>query len=145
MMSVKTTTYEYHHMGIPTDVPREGERYSSTFKMYTSGGADNEFRVQYHRFEADSPLHPLLKTLPHVAFKVDNLEATIKGKEVVLGPYEPIPGFKVAAIIECGSPIELIETTLSEEQIWHGDHSNTVIYPEVKTKMEVDRPNKQRR
>lgn len=131
-MNIKTTTYEYHHMGIPTNIPRENERYNSTFKMYTSGGKNSEFRIQYHRFEPDSPLHPLLKTVPHVAFKVNSIEAAIKGKEVVLGPYEPFPGFKVAVIIECGVPIEFIETTLSEEKIWYGDHSNTVIYPEQK-------------
>ncbi|KTD23775.1 Uncharacterised protein [Legionella lansingensis] len=129
-MKVRTTTYEYHHMGIPTDIVREGERYSSTFKMYTSGGKDSEYRIQYHRFEADSPLHPLIKTMPHVAFKVNNLEEAIKGKEVILGPYEPFSGFKVAMIAEGGTPIEFIETTLSEDEIWYGDHKNSVIYPE---------------
>lgn len=118
-------------MGVPTDVPQENERYSATFKMYTSGGGNSEFRIQYHRFESDSPLHPLLKTVPHVAFKVESIEAAIKDKEVVLGPYEPIPGYKVAAIVECGVPIEFIETTLTEEQIWYGDHSDTLIYPTI--------------
>lgn len=132
-MTVKTIRYEYHHMGIPTNTVHENERYSSTFKMYTSGGENTEFRIQYHRFDADSPLHPLLKSTPHVAFKVSNLEAAIQGKEVILGPYAPFPGFKVAAIVECGAPIELIETTLSEEEIWYGDHSNSVIYPEPLT------------
>ncbi len=28
--------YEYHHIGVPTDKPRKVERYSSTFKMYTT-------------------------------------------------------------------------------------------------------------
>ena len=130
-MHVQTITYEYHHMGIPTDIPRAGEKYSSTFKMYTSGGENSEFRIQYHRFAEDSPLHPLLKTMPHVAFKVSDLLMAIKGKEVILGPYEPFPGFKVAAIIESGAPIELIETTLSEEDIWYSEHQNSVIYPEA--------------
>lgn len=129
-MNVKTVKYEYHHMGIPTNIPRTGEKYSSTFKMYTSGGEDNEFRVQYHRFEADSPLHPLITTKPHVAFKVSNLDEAIKGKELLLAPYEPFPGFKVAIIAESGVPIELIETSLSEEEIWYSDHNNSVIYPD---------------
>lgn len=129
-MTVRTTTYEYHHMGIPTEQIREGEKYSSTFKMYTSGGQDSEYRIQYHRFEADSPLHPLIKTMSHVAFKVGSIEAAIKNKEVILGPYEPFPGFKVAIIAEDGAPIEFIETDLSEEEIWYGSHKNSVIYPE---------------
>lgn len=130
-MSIKTVTYEYHHMGIPTDSPREGEKYSSTFKMYTSGGENSEFRIQYHRFEPGSSLHPLIQSKPHVAFKVNDLHEAIKGKEVILTPYEPFPGFKVAMIAECGAPIELIETSLSEAEIWYSDHKNTVIYPEA--------------
>ncbi|CEK09747.1 VOC family protein [Legionella hackeliae] len=129
-MTVKTTRYEYHHMGIPTQIKQENERYSSTFKMYTSGGENSEYRIQYHRFEEESPLHPLIKTMPHVAFKVDSLEQAIDGKEVILGPYEPFSGYKVAIIAECGTPIEFIETTLAEEEIWQGEHKNSVIYPE---------------
>ncbi|MDX1836390.1 hypothetical protein DIZ81_01830 [Legionella taurinensis] len=125
---VKTTTHEYHHMGIPTTLPRPGERYSERFKMYTSGGEDSEYRIQYHRFEPGCPLHPLIQTKPHVAFKVPDLNEAIKGRCVILEPYEPIPGFKVAMIDECGAPIEFIETTLSEEQIWYGDHSQAFIY-----------------
>ncbi len=132
-MTIKTVDYEYHHMGIPTQEVREGEKYSSTFKMYTSGGQDTEFRIQYHRFEEGSSLHPLIQKVPHIAFKVSNLEEAIKNKEVVLGPYEPIAGFKVAMIIEKGVPIEFIETTLSEEEIWLGEHKNSVIYPEEAT------------
>ncbi|WP_133131128.1 VOC family protein [Legionella yabuuchiae] len=132
-MTVKTINYRFHHIGIPTTVKREGERYSSTFKMYTSGGEDSPYRIQYHRFEEDSPLHPLLKTMSHVAFQVDDLEAAIEGKEIVLGPYEPFSGFKVAAIIDSGAPIELIETTLSEEEIWCKSHNNSVIYPDEKS------------
>jgi hypothetical protein len=131
-MTTKTVTYEYHHMGIPTHEIRPNERYSSTFKMYTSGGENSEFRVQYHRFEADSPLHPLLKTKPHVAFKVDDMDAAIKGRNVVLGPYFPFEGFRVAVVIdeESNAPIELIETLLSEEEIWSGPKTGSVIYPE---------------
>lgn len=130
-MNTKTTHYQFHHMGIPTDQIREGEKYSSTFKMYTSGGANSEFRVQYHRFEKDSPLHSLIKTLPHIAFKVDNIDAAIAGKTVILAPYYPFADFRVAMIVDetSGIPIEFIETTLSEEEIWQSSHENSVIYP----------------
>ncbi|MGQ3889264.1 VOC family protein [Legionella sp. CNM-1927-20] len=128
-MKVRTVTYAFHHIGVPTTNIQPDERYSSTFKMYTSGGKTNEFRIQYHRFEEDSPLHSLIKSKPHIAFKVDDLKKAISNKEVILGPYEPFPGFKVAVINECGIPIELIETTLSEEEIWEEDHKDSVIYP----------------
>jgi hypothetical protein len=55
--------YRYHHMGIPVMEERPGEHYSSTFKMYTSGGEDpGGFRVQFHRFDPGSSLHPLIQS-----------------------------------------------------------------------------------
>lgn len=63
-------------------------------------------------------MHPLLKTLPHVAFKVNDLNAAIEGEKVLLGPYEPIDDFFVAVINDGGVPVELIQTTLTDEEIW---------------------------
>lgn len=77
--------YEYHHIGIPTVIPQKGERYSPTFKMYTTDD-HNEFRIQWHRFEEGCPLHPLLQTQPHVAFKVDSIDREIAGKKLCLSP-----------------------------------------------------------
>lgn len=109
--------FEYHHMGIPVTTEQPGERYSPLMKMYTSGG-DKPFRIQKHRFEEDSPLHPLIQNNVHVAFKVACIEDAIEGYRVLLAPYFPIPGFKVAIIEHQGAIIELIETHLSEEEIW---------------------------
>lgn len=126
----KSVTYTYHHMGIPSNEKRAGERYSPTYKMHTTDG-NNPFRIQWHRFEPDSPLHPLIKEKPHVAFKVDDLDVAIKGETVILDPYYPFENFRVAIIEVDNVPIELIETTLSEEEIWATDNkSGSKLYPE---------------
>lgn len=78
--------YEFHHMGIPTDEVRPDEIFSAAAGMYTSDNP-GRFRIQWHRFTPDSPLHPLLREKPHVAFKVDDLQAAIEGEELLLGPY----------------------------------------------------------
>jgi hypothetical protein len=109
--------YEYHHMGIPTTEKRPGEQYNEQFKYWSSGYVNSEFRVQWHRFEPDCPLHPLIKTVPHVAFKVDDLEEAIRGKKLLLEPYYPLEGFRVAIIEDGGAPIEFIETDLTEDEI----------------------------
>ncbi|CUH96769.1 hypothetical protein P22_2880 [Propionispora sp. 2/2-37] len=124
--------YYYHHTGIPTTKPREGERYSPTFKMYTTGG-HNDFRIQWHRFEEGCPLHPLIQSMPHVAFKVDNLDEAIAGKVILMEPYYPFDGYRVATIEIEGAPVELIETSLSEKEIWCDSlHQNSVLYPKNK-------------
>lgn len=49
-------------MGIPTNIPQKDEKYSSKFKMYNTDG-NNEFRIQWHRYEEGCPLHPLIQTV----------------------------------------------------------------------------------
>lgn len=109
--------YEFHHMGIPTPVKKGEEKFSATAGIYTSDNP-GKFRIQWHRFTDDTPLHPLLRELPHVAFKVNDLSAAIEGEEVLLGPYEPIDDFYVAVINDGGVPVELIQTTLADDEIW---------------------------
>lgn len=127
-MSENEIRYEYHHIGVPTDKHRKNERYSSTFKMYTTDG-NNDFRIQWHRFEEGCPLHPCIQKLPHLAFKVDSIDKAIRNKVVLLEPYYPFDGYRVVIIEEDGLPVELIETTLSDEEIWSDSHKNTFIYP----------------
>ncbi|MEB7884038.1 hypothetical protein [Serratia fonticola] len=112
-----TITYQFHHFGIPLQDGKQEGMFSEQAGMYTTDNP-GKFRIQWHRFTSDSPLHPLLKTVPHVAFKVDNLIAAIEGEEVILGPYEPIDDYLVAAINDNGAPVELIQTTLSDEELW---------------------------
>lgn len=109
--------YTYHHMGIPTEQVRPDETYHKEMGFTSTPFLDNPYRIQWHRFDADSPLHPLLKEKPHVALKVTSIEKEIEGKNVLLGPYEPIPGYRVAIIEYEGIPIEFVETELSDEEL----------------------------
>jgi hypothetical protein len=125
-----SSVYQFHHIGIPTNIPRKRERYSSTFKMYTSDGGSNNIRIQYHRFEKDCPLHPLIQSMTHVAFKVSNIDVAIKAKMVLLEPYFPFAGFRVAVVEIDGMPIEFIETDLTEDEIWNKPKEKSYIYPD---------------
>lgn len=109
--------YEFHHLGIPVQDENTAGTLSAKAGMYTTDNP-GKFNIQWHRFTADSPLHPLLKTVPHVAFKVDDLMAAIQDEEVILGPYEPIDDYYVAVINDGGAPIELIQTLLSDDELW---------------------------
>ncbi|HET6170838.1 MAG TPA: hypothetical protein VFE01_11685, partial [Terracidiphilus sp.] len=53
-----------------------------------------------------------------LAFKVSDLDRALRDQKLLLAPYEPIEGFRVAIIDDGGKPIELIETRLSDEEIW---------------------------
>ena len=61
------------------------------------------------RFDADSPLPEIVKSVPHVAFEVDDLEAELEGKEILISPNCPSEGVRVAMIVDNGAPVELME------------------------------------
>jgi hypothetical protein len=60
------------------------------------------------RFEDGSPLHPLIKSLPHVAFEVDDLDSALVDQEVISPPGSPSDGARAAMIVVDGAPVELI-------------------------------------
>ena len=113
-------TLRYHHIGIPTQIPRDGEVYLERFRMYTSGFETSKFGVEWLRFDPDAPFPDLVKTVPHVAFVVDDLEAAIAGKELLIQPNSPSDGVTVAFIIDNGAPVEFLQFDNPEYEVWPG-------------------------
>lgn len=100
---------KYHHIGIPTNQPHENEEYLEKFKLYLSGFKTSPYGVEWMRFEADSPLPELVKTVAHVAFEVDDLKAAIAGKDILVEPSSVSEGLKVAFVVDNGAPIEFLQ------------------------------------
>lgn len=107
----------YDHIGIPTKEPKENEIYVEKYKISVTPYDNSEFRIQWVRYHEGCSLPKIIQELPHVAFRVDNIQEAIKGKKVLLEPYYPLEGWCVAFIEECGAPVELIETQLSDEEV----------------------------
>jgi hypothetical protein len=77
--------------------------------MYVSSYETSPCGIQWMRFEPDSPVHALIKSVPHIAFEVDDLQAAIEGKEILTAPNSPSEGVTVAMIVDSGAPVELME------------------------------------
>lgn len=99
----------YNHVGIPTDVPRDGEIYLARYGIYCTDHESSEFGIQWMRYESDSPFPDIVKSLPHVAFEVDDLASEIAGREVIIAPNSPSDGVLVAFVLENGAPVELMQ------------------------------------
>ena len=100
---------KYHHLGIPSDIKREGETFLEEHKIYVSGFETSPYGVEWMRFEPDSSLPELVKMVPHVAFEVEDLAAELQGKEILIEPNSPSVGVTVAFIVDNGAPIEFIQ------------------------------------
>jgi hypothetical protein len=109
--AVEKWGWKYHHLGIPTNTVMPGERYLPQFKFYVSGFSTSPFGIEWMRFEDDSPINPLIKRVPHIAFKVDDLEKELRtrGLKIITEPNQTEEGITVAMIEHNGAPIELIE------------------------------------
>jgi hypothetical protein len=103
--------WKFHHLGISTKEIKEGERYLSQFKLYVSGFPTSPFGVEWMRFEADSPIHPLIQNVPHLAFEVEDLNYELANRNftILTPPNLPSEGLRVAMIEHNGTPIELME------------------------------------
>ncbi len=103
--------WKYHHLGIPTDQVMPGETYLPQFGLYVSGFSTSPFGIEWMRFEKESPISSLIKTIPHLAFEVDDLDAELAKRDlnVITAPNSPSDGIRVAMIEHNGAPVELIE------------------------------------
>ncbi|MDP2036514.1 MAG: hypothetical protein Q8L04_03960 [Ignavibacteria bacterium] len=103
------TKLRYHHLGIPTKEKHEGEVYLEKFKMYVAGYDTSPYKIEWMRYEDDSPVNKLVQSVPHIAFEVDDLEKAIEGKEVIISPNSPSEGITVAFIVDNGAPVEFLQ------------------------------------
>jgi hypothetical protein len=101
--------WRYHHTGIPSTERRDGEEYLPQFKMYVSGFVGSPYGIEWMRFEPDSPVSELVRTVPHIAFEVDDIVKALRGKTVLSAPNSPSAGVRAAMIVHNGCPVELIE------------------------------------
>jgi hypothetical protein len=101
--------WRYHHLGIPVTVPHPGERLLEHLQVSVSGFETSPYGIEWMRFEQGCQVPDLIRTVPHLAFEVDNLERALRGCTVLTPINSPSPGVRVAMIVDDAAPIELIE------------------------------------
>lgn len=99
----------YHHLGIPTQVPQPGETYLEQFDAYCTDHERNPFGIQWMRYDTKCPLPEIVKTVPHVAFEVDDLDQAMAGHEILIEPNCPSEGVRVAFVLVDGAPVEFLQ------------------------------------
>lgn len=101
--------WRFHHVGIPTSVPHEGERHIPEYRFFVQGFETSPYGIEWMRFEPDSPVSETVRTVPHVAFEVDDLETALAAVGIQAEITSPSEGVRVAMFEDNGAPIELIE------------------------------------
>lgn len=103
--------WKYHHIGIPTDKVMPNERYLPHLKFYVSGFDTSPFGIEWMRFDEDCPISEIIKSVPHIAFEVEDIdnEFVRHNFEIISEPGVPSDGVRAAMILHNGAPVELIE------------------------------------
>ena len=92
--------WRYHHIGIPYTQPRVQEHHVADLGVHLSGFETSAYGIEWIRF---------VRSVPHIAFAVDDLDEALKGREVLIAPTEPSAGVRVAFILDDGAPVELLQ------------------------------------
>lgn len=99
----------FHHVGVITDQPQPGEIFVPETGVHVTNPITHPYRVEYLRFEPDSPVTGPVRDRPHIAFEVDDLEAAIAAEHVLLGPFRPMEGLRVAFILKDEAVFEFMQ------------------------------------
>ena len=102
---------QFDHIGIPTSQQKPGELFVAATRVWITNSHEHPFRVEWLRFESDSPVTGPLREEPHVGFRVDNerqITELSRGMKVLLEPFDA--GFAVAGFYRTadGANIELV-------------------------------------
>ncbi len=106
---------EFDHVGIITTEPQEGESWVPDSEVWVTNPRIHPARIEYIRPKNFPNVDPAnvglwkLWHLPHVAYRVDNLEEAIDGEEVVVGPFQPGDFATVVFIHKDGAVVEYLE------------------------------------
>jgi hypothetical protein len=101
--------WRFHHLGIPTTVPHPGEVHLPGLGIHVAGFGTSPFGIEWMRFDPDCAISELVRTVPHVAFEVDDLEGALAALGLTVEITSPSEGVRVAMIVDDGAPVELIE------------------------------------
>ncbi len=109
----------FDHVGIPTTEQHKGESWVEATRVWVTSPRAHPYNVEWLRFEPDSPVTGPLRMLPHLAYRVDDVERAMDGHEVLLEPFEPSPGFLTVAFVHTdGVPVEFMQYANPEETEW---------------------------
>ena len=103
----------FDHVGIPTDEKQPGENWVESTRVWVTSPRDSKYRIEYLRFEPDSPFAEIVRTRPHVAYAVNEEEwhRLLAGAEIVIEPFKPCEHMTIAYVKQHDVCIEYIRYT----------------------------------
>lgn len=99
----------FEHIGIVTREKKPGARYVPSTRVWVSDFTAHPFRIEWLYFEPDSPVTGPVREMPHVAFRVDDVEAAGRGMKRLLGPFDAGPRIVAFYQADDGAVVEFLK------------------------------------
>jgi hypothetical protein len=88
-------------------------------RVWVTSPRDHPYNVEFLRYEPDSRVTGPLRTEPHVAYRVDDVERAVEGHAVLLEPFDVGNGFLTAAFVAVdGVIVEFMQYANPNEEGW---------------------------
>ncbi len=100
---------QFHHTGVITGQRQPGELYVEATKVWVTSPDDHPYRIEFLRFEPDTPVSGPVRDRCHTAYTVENLDDAIRGETILLGPFQALDNLRVVFIEKEGAVIEYMQ------------------------------------
>lgn len=109
----------FDHIGVITESQQSEENFVDSTRVWVTNPRAHAANVEFLRYEHDTPVTGPIRDLPHVAYRVDNLDESIKGHEILLPPFDVADGFvRVAFVLVGGAVVEFMQYRNPNETGW---------------------------
>ena len=106
----------FEHIGLITTEPKPGESFVPATRVWRTDFTVHPYRVEWLRFEPDSPVPAPVRERPHVAFRVADIQAAARGLKVLLEPFDVGPRIVGFYQTDDGAVIEFLQYKETSEQ-----------------------------
>ena len=109
----------FDHVGLITEEKRAGESWVEATRVWVTSPRAHPFHVEWLRFEPDTPVTGPLRTEPHVAYRVADVNVAVEGHEVLAEPFDVGDGFATVAFVQIdGAVVEFMQYANPTEEGW---------------------------
>jgi len=108
----------FDHIGLITETKKDDEDWVESSRVWVTNPKTHPFKVEWLRYEPDTPIAGPVREQPHIAFRVERLDQASQGMKVLLEPFE-VGGFVRVGFYQAddGVVVELMEY-LGDEGTW---------------------------
>jgi hypothetical protein len=109
----------FDHVGIPTAEEKDGAVWVEQDRVWLTSPRDHPLNIEWVRYAPDSPMHPRLRESFHLAYRVESLDAALRGQDVIVPPTDLGGGWATIAFVDVdGVIVELMQYADPRETGW---------------------------